>query len=210
MSLADQLQEARGGPPSILEASLSRVWQHHGETGFVIMTSWRGDEDAKTNKANLKTLKGLVKGAGYGFIPVEGVGQEKVGGKVVQASEPSLLIPAKKKGDNESDVGQLRELAMKWGKKFNQFAVLVHDPEGGTQIVTPTGKVVGKAKKFSPNTAAEFFTRLRGKNFTLEWWGIKYGDPPEGGVMAGYAEQMEGRVMIAECGDRLDDWLAEL
>ena len=212
MGIAKQLHEAvnEGSSKTILEASLSRVWQHHGAGGFVIMTAWRGDKTAKENKANLKELKGLVRGAGYGFVPVEGVGQEKVDGKIVQASEPSILIPAGGK-DGTGNIKELAELAKKWGKKYAQFAVLVHDPKEGTRIVKPNGSVVAKAKKFAPNVASEFFTRLKGGGtVTLEWWGVKYGDPPEGGTMAGYAEQMEGRVNIAECSDRVDDWLDEM
>lgn len=223
MSIAEQLDNASSArPKTVLEASLGRVWQHHGSTGFVIITAWRGDQDKATNERALKQLKADVRAAGYGFIPLEGVGQEKVGDKIVQAVEPSILIPNKRRATKEScdDCGlselrrqssaeELRALALKWGKKYGQFAVLIHDPENGTQIVKPDGGVVGKASKFSPNTAAEFFSRLKGKEFTLEWWGLKYMQPTRG-WMQGAALQAEGQVQIAECSDDLYRWIGEM
>jgi len=214
MGLAEQLDEASGGGgSSILEASLGRIWQHHDKTGFVIITAWRGDQDEKANRQALQRLKGDVRGAGYGFIPLEGVGQEKHGGKIVQASEPSLLIPNKRKGDvtERREAGDdLRRRALAWGKKYKQFAVLVHDPKTGTEILKPGGGVVARARKFSANTASEFFTRLKGgRTFTLEWWGIKYGEPHEG-WMDGAARELAGQTDIAECSDRIDEWMVEM
>ena len=213
MSLAENLSDAAGGGSSLLEASLARIWQHHGKTGFVIMTAWRGDKSKQANQAALKRLKGAVRAAGYGFIPLEGVGQEKVGGKVVQASEPSILIPNRRRTMRERVQGaddDLLRLALKWGKEHNQFAVLVHDPKTGTKILKPGGGVVAKASKFSANTASEFFTRLKGgRTFTLEW-GIKYAEPHAGGWVEGAALQAEGQVGIAEYSDRFDEWLDEL
>jgi hypothetical protein len=221
MTFSSQLQAATGSGDGLVEASLGRVWQHHQKTGFVIITAWRGDQDKRANEAALKRLKADVRAAGYGFIPLEGVGQEKVDGKIVQAVEPSLLIPNKRRGVAEdcddcglsergqSSADELRGLALKWGKKYDQFAVLVHDPQTGTEILKPSGGVVARASKFSPNTAAEFFSRLKGRDFTLEWWGIKYPDPPSS-WMEGAARQAEGQVSIAECSDRLGDWLSEM
>lgn len=225
MALSSQLDLARGSgqPTSVLEASLGRVWQHHGSTGFVIITAWRGDQDKATNERALKQLKGDVRAAGYGFVPLEGVGQEKVDGKIVQAVEPSLLIPNKRRIQSvedradrglaelsrQSSAETLYDLALKWGKKYGQFAVLIHDPETGTRIVKPDGSVIGKASKFSPNTAAEFFSRIKGKAFALEWWGIKYQAPPSG-WMEGAARQADGQVQIVECSDEFSQWLVEI
>jgi len=224
MSLASHLQEAASGSVTalVLETSLGRIWQHHRQAGFAIITAWRGErpeagDDAKKlrvlNEKALSGLKSDIKSGGFGFTPVEGVGQEELGGKIIQAPEPSLLIPNVKRGGGQAKEGELRGLMLKLGKKYDQTAVLLHDPESGTEIVSPSGTVLDRAKKFSPNTIGQFFTRLRGnRTFRLEdlaWWGLRYSDPP-GGWIEGMAMENGGRVRIAECSDRLADWLAEM
>ena len=73
----------------IVESSLSRIWRDFRDNEFGIVTSWRvGDTD---NRQNLSKLKSAIRGAGYGFVRIDGVGQEEVDGKIVQAKEPSLF-----------------------------------------------------------------------------------------------------------------------
>lgn len=219
MSTAEQLDEAIC-EPVLLEASLSRIWHHHGKTGFGIVTAWRGRRPEAKNDAELLALnkkavaelRADIKASGFGFIPVEGVGQEKRGGKIVQSPEPSFLVPNSKRGKPASP-SELRDVIMRLGKKYEQDAVVIHDPETGTEIISPDGTVFNHAKSFSPNTIGEFFTRLRGsRTFRLEgleWWGLRYGSPP-GNWMEGMAMENEGRVGIAEFSDRLDEWMNEM
>jgi len=242
MSISAQLDSAVS-PNSVLESSLGRIWQHHGKTGFAILTAWLGHRpEAKDaaelralNKKAMAELRADIKASGFGFVPVEGVGQEERDGKIVEAPEPSFLVPNSKpakagKADSPADRDELRKLVMRLGKKYDQTAVLVHDPETGSEIVTPGGEVLDKYKSFGPNTVAKFFTRLskdrdgrvdrhgnkgldrKGRTFTLEslaWWGLRYGDPP-GGWLEGMAQDSQGRVRIAECSDRVEDWLAKM
>ena len=80
----------------ILEASLSRIYRDFQENEFGIITAWRvGD---KSNKSNLNALKSAVRSAGFGFVRIDGVGQEEdESGKVVSVKEPSLLVKNVKK-----------------------------------------------------------------------------------------------------------------
>jgi len=209
MNYSRALQEAMGSgelPKTILEASLGRIWQHHGKHGFVILTSWRAENSLEQNKANLQKLKGLVRGAGYGFIQAEGLGQEDTpSGEVVATSEPVLLVPGR------GDLADLRKQAVSWGKKFNQYAIVFHDPEDGSELVGQNGERLDHWKKFSANVATKFLTRLKkGGSFALEWIGVKYADPLTGGFMQGLHEQSQGRLLIAECSDRYEPWLAKM
>lgn len=222
MSIAKQLDSAVA-KNSVLESSLGRIWQHHGKTGFAILTAWLGERPGVKDAAELRALnkkamgelRADIKAGGFGFVPVEGVGQEERDGKIVEAPEPSFLVPNSKPGrhgaaDAPASSDELRKLVLRLGKKYGQTAVLIHDPETGSEIVAPGGEVLDKYKAFSPNTAAKFFTRLsKGRTFTLEnmaWWGLRYGDPP-GGWIEGMAMDSQGRVRIAECSDRLSEWL---
>jgi hypothetical protein len=226
MSIADQLTEAVSAE-TVLETSLGRIWQHHGKTGFAILTAWRGerpeakDDDEKraaakllaANKKAQNELRGDIKSSGFGFVPVEGVGQEERNGEIVQAPEPSFLVPNAKRGGKPAEEGELRKLVMRLGKKYDQTAVLIHEPESGTEIISPGGAVLARHKTFSPNTVGEFFTRLhRGSTFRTEnmlWWGLRYSDPP-GNWIEGMGMEGDGRVRIAECSDKLDKWLEKL
>jgi len=242
MSVSNQLDSAISSN-AVLESSLSRIWQHHGKTGFAILTAWLGQRPGAKDAAELRAmnkkamaeLRADIKASGFGFIPMEGVGQEERDGKIVEAPEPSFLVPNSKpakhgKADSSANRDELRKLVMRLGKKYDQTAVLIHDPETGSEIIAPSGEVLDKYKSFGPNTVAKFFTRLskdregrvdrhgnkgldrKGRTFTLEslaWWGLRYGDPP-GGWLEGMAHDSQGRVRIAECSDRLDEWLAEM
>lgn len=219
-TLSEQLNHA-ASPSSILETSLGRIWQHHGKTGFAILTAWRGeragirsaDELKRANEKSMRELAADLKAGGFGYVPVEGVGQEERGGKIIQAPEPSFLVPNVKRGGKKAETGELRTLVMRLGKKYEQTAVLVHDPGSGSEIVSPAGAVLGTAKSFSANMAGEFFTRLRGgRTFRLEdllWWGLRYGDPP-GNWLEGMAMENDGRIQIHACSDRLGEWMTEV
>ena len=81
----------------ILEASLSRIYRDFQENEFGIITSWRVGE--VNNKANLKMLKSAVSSAGFGYVRIDGVGQEEdETGKVRSVREPSLLVKNVKAG----------------------------------------------------------------------------------------------------------------
>ena len=124
---------------------------------------------ARTNAENLIKLKQDIRGGGYGYIPLEGVGQEQdEEGNVKEVKEPSFLVIG------NSD-GRLRHDVLEWGKKYNQFAVIYYDPKTGTELLRSDGQVLDRFDKFTPRVAT-FFSRHRGKSFHFE--GVKYGDPP--------------------------------
>ena len=81
----------------IVEASLSRIYRDFKENEFGIITSWRvGNKD---NRANLSKLKSAVRGSGFGYVRIDGVGQEEdENGKVKSVKEPSLLVKNSKAG----------------------------------------------------------------------------------------------------------------
>ena len=75
----------------ILESSLSRIYRDFKDNEFGIITSWR--VGSKDNKANLSALKSAVSSAGFGYVRIDGVGQEEdESGKVRSVKEPSLLV----------------------------------------------------------------------------------------------------------------------
>lgn len=191
-SIADQLTEALT-PLDLMEASLGRIYQHHKERPFVILTSWRGNRSLEENKASLKALKKQIRAAGYGFIQLEGVGQEKQGGKLVEASEPSLLVPARKKGLDEEQLDErstrtppFLALALKWAKApggdraaAQDFIFYANGAGKAAVINVKSGATDFELSEFKPNTIGQFFSRLKsGRTFKYEWAGVRYTDAP--------------------------------
>jgi len=219
--LSDDLAKAASGFAPVQEASLGRIYQHHKTRAFAILTAWRGERTLEENQVAFQKLKQRIRGSGYGFIPLDGVGQEKVGGKVVEASEPSLLVPNKVKGPDD---GTFRKIALGWAleaSKPPQYAIFFATPdgEGGTDgaVLKVGGGVEMKLSKFSPSMVGQFYSKLRrGRTFmyapsaeeSVEWLGVKYGDPPQGWIH-GMGMQSEGRLEIARYSETLDEWRQE-
>ena len=175
------------------EASLARIYSHHRDREFAIVTAHRADMDPDQNRENMISLKGDVRAAGYGYIPLEGIGQERTeDGKTIEVKEPSLMVIG-------NGTRNLRRDVIQWGRKYNQYMVIYHHPKTGTELIEVAGdKVVDRFEKFSPRVAA-FFSRHRGKAFHFE--GVKYGSPPRS-VIEGMGRFGE---MLWEYRDG-DDW----
>lgn len=169
---------------NILEYSLSRIWKDFQNTEFAIITSWRvGDSD---NKKNLSELKSAIQSAGFGYVRIDGVGQEEVNGNIVRVKEPSLLVKNSKSGSNQAvDSQKFYDFMVSLGRKYKQWGIVYNNPTRGTQLIALkdddgnpiSPKVVMKMSKFNPMKTAQFFSSLKGKPFTFE--GFKYTDPPQ-------------------------------
>lgn len=146
------------------EASLNRINKHFKTSGFGIVTAYRTDNSLKQNKANQKTLENAIRSAGFGFIRVQGVWDEKLGKG--PESEPALFIPAKIKGGGVDSVG-LRELVIKQGIKYNQDAVVWGGLEGKVELIAthtnfgPVRKVVMRWDKLIPKAIGQMYSRLK-------------------------------------------------
>lgn len=218
MCFSQELAQALAGKWSVVqESSLSRIWQHHKDRAFVILTAWRGDRSREENLAALKKLQSQIRSAGYGFIPLEGVGEEKRGGRIVQAVEPSLLVPNNAPGPDD---GEFVRRALKWAmapggeKEAKQDYIFYATPseDGETKaavLKSSSGAAEFKLKKFSPATMGEFYSRLRsGRTFKYEWVGVKYANPVSGWI-EGMGRESTGQVRFDLC-ETLESWLEEM
>lgn len=198
---------------SILEASLSRIYRDFKETEFAIITSWRvGDV---SNKENLDKLKNTINSAGFGYVRIDGVGQEEVNGKVVSVKEPSLLVKNKKEGGGELVSSEkFYDFMVSLGRKYNQWGIVYSNPTSGTKLIalkdddgnSVSPKVVMKMSKFNPMKTAQFFSSLKGKPFTFE--GFKYADPPENWIH-GMSMQLQGQTDISKY-ETQEIWLEKI
>jgi hypothetical protein len=163
------------------EASIARIFDHYSDTGFAILTSWRPDTTSdpdspdtnpKTNKpmtradnkARLKEMKKALVKKGFGFVPIKGVWQG--------SSEPSLFVPAKRKGSTkpEADKQFLRKAVVALGKHYNQDAV-VWSPGEKVQLVATApdgregavGSVIMRWNDFSPTAIGIAYSRIKAK-----------------------------------------------
>lgn len=202
--ISDDLIDAVGD--NLLEASLARVWQHHGKRGFAIISGWRKGNTPEQNDVANERLKKSLKAAGLGYVPVEGAGQEDTPtGKVDRVEEVGFLVPIRKES-----VADFRKKMIKLAGDFKQYSVLIHDSATGTDEVSPSGKVLDHMTKFTPGKGKFFSRLLRGdrRAFRLEsmaWWGIKYASPPESWAR-GVSRSASGE-MLGEFTDRMEDWL---
>lgn len=212
MDLSEELR-ASLAPIDLMEASLGRIWQHNKERAFVILTAWRGNLDKATNEKNLATLKKKIRADGYGFIPVDGMGQEgkDAEGKDIVAKEPSLIVVSK---DDPADAdGAFRKRAVAWGKAYDQYAVFYHvvrDGEPQSAVVNvASGADEVELHSFKPNEIGTFYTKLRNKRtFKYEWFGVKFSDPPQGWIH-GMGREAEGEVRFDLC-ETIETWQAAM
>ena len=204
----------------IMEASLSRIWRDYQDNEFCIITAWRfecDDEKGKpaNNKQNLSALKSGVRSGGFGYVRIDGVGQEECGGKVISVKEPALLVKnVKSGGEPVMDSDKFDKFLIKLGRKYNQWGIVLHSPEKGSRLIAlknDDGKQISpkvdmKMKKFSPMKTGQFFSSLKGKPFKLE--GFKYADRPDG-IIHGMSMEGHGEVDIFRYESR-EKWMKQI
>jgi hypothetical protein len=184
----------------ILEASISRIYNDFKENEFAMITAWRVGDIG--NKSNQSQLKSQIQSAGFGYVRIDGVGQEEKDGKLVSASEPTLLVKnVKNGGEPLMDSKKFANFMFKLAKQYDQWGIVLSNPTEGVRLIafkdedgnSISPKVYSKLSKFSPGKTGEFFSKLKGRTFKFE--GFKYGDPHKGWVH-GMALQSEGEVDI--------------
>ena len=163
---------------TVKESSLSRIYQHTIGRELGIITAFRNRHTKSKNLSRNRTLAGVLRDAGYGYIKLEGHWAEGYGtSKVVDTHEESLLVIGEEY--NSGLKGLLKEL----GVRFNQDAVLFKpfdsevavligtsdEDEDGNEILFPgLGKEI-TAGKWHPNKVGEFYSKMRsGKTFVFE------------------------------------------
>ena len=196
----------------ILEASLSRIWRDFKDNEFGIITSWRVGET--NNKQNLAKLKSAVSSAGFGYVRIDGVGQEEdETGKVRSVKEPSLLVKnVKAGGEPLMDTKKFERFMVKLAHRYKQWGIVLHNPDKGTRLVQtsddgkPVNKVDMKMSTFNPMKVAQFYSSLKGKPFTFE--GFKYADKPQNHIH-GMSLQGKGEVYIHK-RESTEKWMKEI
>jgi hypothetical protein len=144
-------------PEELTEASLGRIFQHvQGDDSFAVISAFRDANSPAENNKQHKALKAAIKARNLGFFEMRGVGQEEDGGESV---EKTVMIPKMSK-----------QLAMKLGKDFDQFAVLYKGPETGNKVVMieMDGRKETKLGEFKPQKMGQFYSKVKGRPFVFE------------------------------------------
>lgn len=198
---------------TLLEASLSRIYRDFKDNEFCILTAWRvGD---RQNKSNLKQLQSLIRSAGFGYVRIDGVGQEEVDGKIVSVSEPSLMVKSVAKGGGTVlPTREFVKFMIELGRKYNQWGIVINEPAVGVKLISlkdDTGaqhspKVEAIFKSFNPMKTAQFFSKLKGKPFTFEIF--KYANPPQNWIQ-GMQMERNGAVDIFRY-TTMENWLKKI
>ncbi len=160
----EYLAESGGG--------LSRVLQHTKERNIGMITAHRGVHTPEENKERNELLKADIKDNGYGYKHVKGVYVENHGKADAKPVEEHSFLVIGKKGN---DSGALKGFLKKHGTKYDQDSILhkAHDDDDAHLIGTNDTGYPGKDKeanvgKFHPDRAGEFYSKLKGKDYTFE------------------------------------------
>jgi len=143
----------------LVETSVSRLLTHFNETGFAVLTAYRGERTPEENAAKLGELKGKVRDAGYSFIPIEGRGREQhPDGTETIASEPGVFIPEK---PLYKDAPELLGFALQLGRDYDQTSILYKSPTGPVEeVLCATGEVKSTMPRFGVKEWASFWTSI--------------------------------------------------
>lgn len=139
---------------------------HYENSSFGILTSYRDDDTPQKNKKDFNELKSLIKSEGYIFLELDGKGQEPDStGKMQVGESPSLMVI-----NDDIDTVTFENKIFKWGNKYNQYSVIVHDPKfrmGATrmfQTSTKSPKLVESWNHLNKGVS-EFDSTYKGETF---------------------------------------------
>ena len=106
----------------VFEASLSRVLRHAGNE-FVIISADRRENTPAENVAARVALKSGLRQLNYGFVPIDGVGQEaNPEGVVEPVVEKAYLVPNKRSDRGEPSASFLNDM-LALAARFNQWGI---------------------------------------------------------------------------------------
>jgi len=114
---------------TLLESNLGRLVQHIRGREYAILSANRSDEDPEVNFDNYRTMKDDLKALGYGWIPVQGVGQEEdeEKGGIKAVAEPSIFVINRLLDGGEASP-DFKEQMIALGKKFHQWGISYGKP----------------------------------------------------------------------------------
>ena len=180
------------GLQQLTEADIPRILTKYMEDGFIVATSDRTceaenglaygqvcTEEAAAaqeliNQANYKDLIGMVRAAGFGYIPAFGGYKEKVIDKEtgketsVDTDKPENSIVIVARPQNGRDYEQLKALGVEITKKYNQDSFFYKPPDEidrAAYYIDREGNVDDSAPVFTDfkpqDLSQEFYTQLK-------------------------------------------------
>lgn len=165
----------------LFEKSLSRVYQHFADSGFIIGSAFRPivddaeirekicgvesfDENMERHQSLLKWLKSMR----LGFIIIDGIWVDAK--TKIKYPELSAFVPYRDIYTHD----EFLDIAMHWTSKgepeqghYCQDAVLVKDPDpayGKLFLLSKDGSTITKKGIFKPDQVAEIYSQFKQKN----------------------------------------------
>lgn len=143
----------------LIETSLSRILRQWEDQEFVVISSDRGEKSPQENVKDRVKLKQELKRLGYGYVPVEGVGQETgPDGEIVPTTEHAYLVPNNVRGGGKKQ--EFLQDMLTLAREFNQWGICHARGDGSGSLVKSNGEPDAQFNSFSAG-AATFFTRLQ-------------------------------------------------
>ena len=155
----------------LVEASLSRIWQHIEKGNSLgVITAFRSNDPDNLKKN--KKLQSEINVAGFGYFPMNGVYIEDFGSDEPKKVEESSFFVI------STHPEKLRDFLIKMGKKYEQDSVLFMDNSVEDKVAVLIGTkadawpglgVVHTLGKWHPNKIRDFYSKLKGsKSFVFE------------------------------------------
>lgn len=141
----------------ISEASLSRVWQHvNSDRPIALLTAFRNEYTREENLVRNRALSADIRKAGYGFFFVDGYWIENQGTPAeVHVAEDSIFVIG-----NAGKHSEFLNSMIKFGKQYNQDAVLVKTSEGA-KLYDQSGTTILNVGTLKPGKISQIYTKLR-------------------------------------------------
>jgi hypothetical protein len=166
-------------------SSLGRVYQHvqkESIKSWGIVTSYRDSKSKEDNEKTFSELKARVRGLGYGFFVLQGVGQEEdEKGNIRPTTEPSLFIP-------KITQQQIKELA----DQYEQWGYVYSGPEIDDKMALILKDKTTYLSKFSPSAISDFYSKVKGKRFTFVEATAQLWDKPANTYMERWYRYLQG------------------
>lgn len=154
------------------EFSMGRVYKHmENNRPMAILTGFRyKDEQGNVltlsqNRARNNKIKAELQKMNFGYVQVKGayIERDNDTGEGVEVTEESLLVMGE-----VGKADELKAIAIKLGKKFNQDSIFFRDDKGQAMLIStrkdsfvgPIGSI-DRLGRFVPKQIGDYYTKLK-------------------------------------------------
>ena len=158
---------------TLLEASLSRIYDHYRNREFGLVSASRKERTKQENELNYTKLKSDIGRSGFSYVVLRGFGQEidKETGKNFVVEEATFLVI-----DHNTASTDFKQDIIDLGKAYDQDYIIFHTPAGRgnsssvTELIeSDTGATVETFPNIHFNNLAKVYSKFRNSDRTFNF-----------------------------------------